>query len=39
MGNVTTDAFGLSMIVKEAELAKREIKPEAEKLLVDLEAS
>ena len=39
MGNVTADAFGLSMIVKEAELAKREVTPEAEKLLVELGAS
>ena len=39
MGNVTADAYGLSVIVKEAELAKREVKPEAEKLLVELEAS
>ena len=38
VGNVTADAYGLSMIVKEAELAKREVKPEAEKLLVELEA-
>lgn len=39
VGNVTADAYGLSMIVKEAELAKRDIKPEAERLLVELEAS
>ena len=39
MGNVTADSFGLSMIVKEAELAKHEVRPEAEKLLVELGAS
>jgi len=39
VGNVTADEYGLSMIVKEAEPAKREVKPEAEKLLVELEAT
>lgn len=38
-GNITADAYGLSMIVKEAELAKREVKKEAERLLVELEAA
>jgi len=38
VGNVTADEYGLSMIVKEAEPAKHEVKPEAEKLLVELEA-
>jgi len=39
MGNVTTDAYGLSMIVKEAEPAKRDAKTDVEKLLVELEAA
>jgi len=39
VGNVTADEYGLSMIVKEAEPAKHEVKPEAEKLLVELEAT
>lgn len=38
-GNVTSDTYGLSMIVRGAELAKREVKQEAEKLLVELEAT
>jgi hypothetical protein len=38
-GSVTVDAYGLSMIVKDAELAKVEAKEEAEKLLVELEGS
>lgn len=38
-GSVTADAYGLSMIVKDAELAKVEAKEEAEKLLVELEGS
>ena len=39
MGNITADAYGLSMIVKDAELAKRDSREEAERLLVELEAS
>jgi len=39
MGNVTADTYGLSMIVREAELAKRDVKQEAERLLVELEAA
>jgi replication factor A1 len=38
-GSVTADAYGLSMIVKDAELAKVEAKEEAEKLMVELEGS
>lgn len=37
-GNVTADAYGLSMIAKEAELVTPDTKEEIEKLLVDLEA-
>jgi replication factor A1 len=37
-GNVTADAYGLSMIAKEAELVTPDTKDEIEKLLVDLEA-
>jgi replication factor A1 len=39
MGNITSDAYGLSMIVKDAELAKHDPREEAERLLVELEAS
>ncbi len=39
VGSVTADAYGLSMIVKDAELAKVDAKQEAEKLLVELEGS
>jgi replication factor A1 len=39
MGNITSDAYGLSMIVKDAEMAKRDSRDEAERLLVELEAS
>ena len=38
-GSVTSDTYGLSMIVKEAEFASQEVKKEAEKLLVELEAA
>ncbi len=38
-GNVKSDEYGLSMIVKDAELPRREVKQEAEKLMVELEAS
>jgi len=38
-GPVTVDAYGLSMIVKEAELATVDAKQEAEKLLVELEGT
>lgn len=38
IGNVTADAYGLSMIVKEADLAAKDVKPEAEKILVELGA-
>ncbi len=38
-GSVTVDAYGLSMIVKGAELARVDAKQEAEKLLVELEGS
>lgn len=36
-GNVTADAYGLSMIAKEASFADHDTKAEAEKLLVELE--
>jgi replication factor A1 len=36
-GAVTSDQYGLSMIVKEAGLAAQDVKEEAEKLLVELE--
>ena len=39
MGNIRSDEYGLSMIVKDGELAKREVRQEAERLLVELEAS
>jgi len=38
-GSITADAYGLSMIVKEADLAAVDAKQEAEKLLVELEGS
>lgn len=38
-GNVTADAYGLSMIAKEAELVTPDTKEEIETLLVDLEDS
>ena len=38
-GNVTADAYGLSMIAKDAELVTPDIKDEIETLLVDLEDS
>lgn len=38
-GSVTADAYGLSMIVKDAELATVAAKEEAEKLLVELEGA
>ena len=37
-GPVTADQYGLSMIVKEAQLSAIDVKQEAEKLLVELEA-
>ncbi len=37
-GSITADQFGLSMIVKEAQLAKVDVKDEAERVLVELEA-
>jgi replication factor A1 len=39
MGNIKADEYGLSMIVKDAELTKHEVKQEAERLLVELGAS
>jgi len=36
-GNVTSDAYGLSMIVKEAGLKVPDVGPEVDKLLVELE--
>jgi replication factor A1 len=38
-GNVTADTYGLSMIIKEAELKVPETRQEIEKLLVELEES
>jgi replication factor A1 len=38
-GSVTSDTYGLSMIVREAESASQDVKKEAEKLLVELEAA
>jgi len=38
-GSITADAYGLSMIVKDADFATVDVKQEAEKLLVELEAS
>ena len=35
-GNVTSDTYGLSMIAKDAVAAKEDLKPEVEKLLVEL---
>jgi len=37
-GPVTADQYGLSMIAKEAQLSAMDVKQEAEKLLVELEA-
>ncbi len=37
-GSVTADQYGLSMIVKAAQIAKVEVKDEAERVLVELEA-
>jgi len=37
-GNITADAYGLSMIAKDASFAEHDSKAEAEKLLVELEA-
>ena len=37
-GPVTADQYGLSMIAKEAQLSMLDVKQEAEKLLVELEA-
>lgn len=37
-GNITADAYGLSMIAKDASFAEHDPKAEAEKLLVELEA-
>ncbi len=39
MGNIRADEYGLSMIVKDGELAKHEVRQEAERLLVELGAS
>ncbi len=39
MGNIKIDEYGLSMIVKDGELTKHEVRQEAERLLVELEAS
>ncbi|MEM2892178.1 MAG: OB-fold nucleic acid binding domain-containing protein [Thermoplasmata archaeon] len=36
-GNITADAYGLSMIAKDASFAEHDTKAEAEKLLVELE--
>jgi len=38
-GSVTADAYGLSMIVKDAELAAVDARQEAERLLVELEGA
>jgi replication factor A1 len=38
-GNVTSDAYGLSMIVKEAGLKVPDVGPEVDKLLVELEGA
>lgn len=38
-GNVTSDAYGLSMIVKEAGLKVPDVGPEIDKLLVELEGT
>lgn len=38
-GNVTSDAYGLSMIVKEADLKVPDVGPEVDKLLVELEGA
>jgi replication factor A1 len=39
VGNIKADEYGLSMIVQDGELPKHEVRPEAERLLVELEAS
>ncbi len=39
VGNIKVDEYGLSMIVQDGELPKHEVRPEAERLLVELEAS
>ncbi len=38
-GNITADTYGLSMIVREAAYAKEDVKPEVERLLVELEGA
>jgi len=38
-GNVTSDAYGLSMIVRDARFARLHVRGEVEKLLADLEES
>lgn len=38
-GNVTSDAYGLSMIVNGASLGTEDVRPEVERLLVELEES
>lgn len=37
-GSITADQYGLSMIVKDAQMAKMDVKEEAERVLVELEA-
>jgi len=37
-GSITADPYGLSMIVKDAQMAKVDVKEEAERVLVELEA-
>jgi hypothetical protein len=37
-GSITADQYGLSMIVKDAQMAKVDVKEEAERVLVELEA-
>lgn len=37
-GSITSDQYGLSMIVKDAQMAKVDVKEEAERVLVELEA-
>lgn len=38
-GNVTSDAYGLSMIVNDASMEVEDVRPEVERLLVELEGS
>jgi hypothetical protein len=38
-GNITADTYGLSMIVRDAAYHKEDIRPEVEKLLVELEGA